>query len=135
MPGPAYLLDTDWIIDHFSGIEHVTQKILELDQSGLGVSIISVAELYEGFHFSRDPAKSLAAFRRFQSGIKIIGLDEDICSWFGKERGRLRRTGRIIGDFDLLIAGTAIRHRLTLCTNNRRHFEMIDGLSLLSVDR
>lgn len=135
MSGSAYLLDTDWIIDHLSGVNHVSQKILELDQAGLVVSIISVAELYEGFHFSRDPVKSLTSFRRFQNGIKIIGLDEDICSWFGKERGLLRKTGRIVGDFDLLIAGTAIRHGLTLCTNNRRHFEMIDDLRLLSVDR
>ncbi len=135
MPGPAYLLDTDWIIDHLSGVELVSRKILDLDQFGLGVSMISIAELYEGFHFSRDPERSLAVFRRFQNGIKVIGLDEDICSWFGKERGRLRKTGRIVGDFDLLIAGTAIRHGLTLCTNNRRHFEMIDDLRLLSVDR
>ncbi len=88
MPGPAYLLDTEWIIDHLSGVVHVSQKILELDQSGLGVSIISVTELYEGFHFSRDPVRSVASFRRFQNGIRIIGFDEDICSWFGKERGR-----------------------------------------------
>lgn len=135
MPGPGYLLDTDWIIDHLSGVDRVSQKILELNPAGLAVSIISVAELYEGVHFSRDPVKSLASFRRFLNGMKIVSLDEDICSWFGKERGRLRKTGRIVGDFDLLIGGTAIRHGLTLCTNNRRHFEMIDDLRLLSIDR
>lgn len=135
MPGPAYLLDTDWIIDHLSGVKAVSRKILELDQDGLAVSIVSLAELYEGVYFARDPAKSLDSFRRFRNGINVIGLDEEICSWFGKERGRLRRTGRIVGDFDLLIAGTAIRHGLTLCTNNRRHFEMIEDLRLLSADR
>ena len=135
MPGPAYLLDTDWIIDHLSGVERVSRKILELDQAGLAVSIVSLAELYEGVHFARDPVKSLDAFRRFRNGMKVISLDEDICSWFGQERGRLRRIGRIVGDFDLLIGGTAIRHGLILCTNNRRHFEMIDDLRLLSVDR
>jgi tRNA(fMet)-specific endonuclease VapC len=135
VPGPGYLLDTDWIIDHLSGVDRVSQKILELNPAGLAVSIISVAELYEGVHFSRDPVKSLASFRRFLNGMKIVSLDEDICSWFGKERGRLRKTGRIVGDFDLLIGGTAIRHGLTLCTNNRRHFEMIDDLRLLSIDR
>lgn len=135
MPGPAYLLDTDWIIDHLSGVEAVSRKILELDQAGLAVSIVSLAELYEGVYFARDPEKSLASLRRFLNGINVIGLEEDICSWFGKERGRLRRAGRIVGDFDLLIAGTAIRHGLTLCTNNRRHFEMIDNLHLMSVDR
>jgi len=38
----------------------------------------------------------------------------------------------MIGDFDLLIGATALQHNLTLLTNNRRHFELIEGLSLQS---
>jgi tRNA(fMet)-specific endonuclease VapC len=39
----------------------------------------------------------------------------------------------MIGDCDLLIGATALRHNLTLLTNNRRHFERIDGLRMESV--
>jgi predicted nucleic acid-binding protein len=62
-----------------------------------------------------------------------VGIDEEICKRFGQERGKLRKEGRLIGDFDLLIAATCLCHSLTLLTNNRRHFEMIEGLQLLSV--
>jgi len=33
----------------------------------------------------------------------------------------------------LLIAATALRHKLILLTNNRRHFERVRGLQLESV--
>jgi predicted nucleic acid-binding protein len=39
----------------------------------------------------------------------------------------------IIDDIDLLIGATALQHNLTLLTNNRRHFERIDGLCIESV--
>jgi len=39
----------------------------------------------------------------------------------------------MIGDFDLLIASTCLHHRLTLLTNNRKHYEMVDGLKILSL--
>ena len=39
----------------------------------------------------------------------------------------------MIGDFDLLIAAMALQYDLTLLTNNRRHFERIDGLRIESV--
>jgi len=42
-----------------------------------------------------------------------------------------QRQGTIVDDGDLLIASTAIVHRLPLVTANIRHFEWIDGLTLL----
>jgi predicted nucleic acid-binding protein len=32
-----------------------------------------------------------------------------------------------------IIGATALHHHLTLLTNNRRHFELIDGLPLMSL--
>jgi predicted nucleic acid-binding protein len=36
-------------------------------------------------------------------------------------------------DFDLLVGITARRYGLTLLTNNRRHFQNIDGLQVESL--
>ena len=65
--------------------------------------------------------------------VDVISIDDEICRVFATERGRLRSAGNLIGDFDLLIGATAIRHDLTLLTNNRRHFERMDGLRIVSV--
>jgi predicted nucleic acid-binding protein len=39
----------------------------------------------------------------------------------------------MIGDLNLLIGATTLRHDITLLTNNRRHFELIEKLRVVSV--
>jgi predicted nucleic acid-binding protein len=97
------------------------------------LSVISLAELYEGVHYSRNPVRSQEILARFLSGVTLVPVDEGVCNIFGRERGRLRQQGRMIGDFDLLIGATCLRHDLTICTNNRRHFEAIAGLRIIDV--
>jgi tRNA(fMet)-specific endonuclease VapC len=94
---------------------------------------VSLAELYEGIYSSRNPQGNEQARREFLAGVSVTGIDEETCQEFGNERGRLRAAGELVGDFDLFIGATALRHRLTLLTNNRRHFERIEGLRLISL--
>jgi tRNA(fMet)-specific endonuclease VapC len=129
---PGALLDTDWVIDHFNGIAAITRRIEELRPLGLALSVISLAELYEGIHYSRDPAQSRAVLSRFLSTVTVVPVDEAVCDIFGRERGKLRQQGTMIGDFDLLIAATCLRHDLGIGTNNRRHFEMVEGLRFVA---
>jgi len=132
MTSLAFLIDTDWVIDHFNAVSYVTRRLKELQPRGLALSVISQAELWEGVYFSRDPKRSQATLEEFLSGVVVLGLDEEICKRFGQLRGSLRRGGRLIGDFDLLIAASALRHGLTLLTNNRKHYEAIAGLQIES---
>jgi tRNA(fMet)-specific endonuclease VapC len=116
------LVDTDWAIEYLKGRPAVVERLDAARQKGLGISIISLAELHEGVYYSKDPQRSEAGLRKFLSGIEVIGLDEEICRVFGQQRGRLRKEGRLVGDFDTLIAATCLHYDLTLFTNNRRHF-------------
>ena len=128
-----YLLDPDWAIDHLHDVERVVRRLEELAPAGLGLSIVSLAELYDGVFGATDPEKSERALSRFLERIDVLAVDEPVCRIFARERGRLRAAGIPIGDFDLLISATAIRHDLTLLTNNRRHFERVQGLDIISV--
>jgi len=129
----SYLIDTDWIIHYLNGNNEIVEKIKSLERGILAASVVSLAELYEGVYYSTNPEGNEEALENFLSGISILGIEDNVCKVFGKERGRLRQSKKIIGDFDLLIASTCIYHRLTLLTNNRRHYEMVDGLSILSL--
>ena len=129
----GYLIDTDWIIDHFNRVEGTTQKLKELRPAGIAMSVISLAELYEGVIYSRDPSRSQQALDTFLQEIPVLGVDEEICKDFGRERGRLRQQRKTVSDFDLLIASTCLCYDLTLLSNNRRHYEMIEGLQVLSL--
>ena len=128
-----YLIDTDWMIDHLNQVDRVVNRLKELRPQGLALSVISLAELYEGVYYARDPDKSQAALDAFLEDVAVLGIDEEICRRFGKERGRLRKEGQLIGDFDLLIGSTALQHNLTVLTNNRRPFELIESVQSESV--
>jgi len=127
-----YLIDTDWAIHYLNGHSRIVQRLKTLRNQGLGVSVVSLAELYEGVYYSADPEGSEEGLEDLLSEVAIVGIDKETCRVFGKERGRLRAAGRTIGDFDLLIGATALNHNLTVLTNNRRHFELIKNLSLES---
>ncbi len=130
-----YLIDTDWVIDHLRLVAPVTTRLAELTPEGLALSIVSLAELYEGVYYSRDPVQSEEVLKSFLNpDLQILGIDEETCQIFGRERGRLRQQGQNIGDMDLFIAATSLRHNLTLLSNNRRHFEQVQGLEIISIN-
>ena len=128
-----YLVDTDWAIHYLNGHPAISQRLDELTLEGLALSVVSIAELYEGVYYSTDPSGNERDLQDFLGGVSILGLDVETAQVFGRQRGRLRAARTIIGDFDLLIGATALRHDLTLLSNNRRHFELIEGLRLLSL--
>ena len=126
------LLDTDWAISYLNRVPRTVRRVDALHPEGIGVSIVSVAELYEGTLNSYDPERYERILADFLRRYRIIDLDVPICRIFGMERARLRAAGTLIPDMDLLIGATALRHNLTLLTNNRRHFGRLAGLSIIS---
>jgi tRNA(fMet)-specific endonuclease VapC len=129
---PQYLVDTDWVIHYLNGRDDIVNRVRAVRPDGLGLSVVALAELYEGVYYSRDPDKDEQGLSDFLRGVLVFGIDEETAQIFGRERGRLRAAGRLIGDADLLIAATALQYNLTLLSNNRRHFERIEGLRIES---
>ena len=127
-----YLVDTDWIILHFRGNDQVARRIEELIPEGIGLSVVSMGELYEGVCGSSDPAGSESALRLILSEIDVVPIDDEVCRIYGQQRGRLRARSADTGNNDIWIGATAIRHGLTLLTNNRRHFDRMQDLSIVS---
>lgn len=99
----------------------------------MGISVVSLAELYEGVYYSTNPVGNEEALAEFLTGVSVLAIDEGICKVFGKERGRMRQQGNMIGDIDLLIASSCLYQGAILLTNNRRHFQAVEGLKLLSI--
>ena len=128
-----YLLDTDWAIEYLHANSRFVDRIADLLPDGIGVSVITLAELYEGVVGASDRQSSERELSQLINRLDLLGVDDEVARIFGAERSRLRAEGRIIGDFDLLIGATALRHDLTLLTNNRGHFERISRLSIESI--
>ena len=131
----TYLVETDWAVHWLRGGEEIVNRLSVLQIQGVGLSVISLAELYTGVNYSTDPASARTGLDDFLSLVTILGVNHDICQIFGEENARLRKEGLVIGDFDLLIAATCLHHGLKLLTNNRRHFQRIEGLEIISAER
>ena len=128
-----YLVDTDWVIDYQHRISRTVQLLDSFLSDGVGMSVVSLAELYEGHLALPDTQAQDRELQSFLASITVVPVDDAVCRLFARERRRLRIAGNLIGDLDILIGCTAIRHDLTLLTNNRRHFERLSGLNIISV--
>ena len=69
-----YLIDTDWVIDYLFGVERVVSRINASIPGSLGLSIVSMAELYEGVFYARDPVADEHALRQFVAKVDILTL-------------------------------------------------------------
>jgi tRNA(fMet)-specific endonuclease VapC len=82
-----YLVDTDWAIYYLRGDAHVVRRLEALKQDGLGLSVISLAELYEGVFSSRDPDAGEQGLTNFLRRSTLVGLDDGTCLDSAKAAG------------------------------------------------
>jgi len=128
----THLLDTGWIIRHLRASRDFTAAISRIGAGRLAVSIVALAELAEGIYRASDPAAARSAVEAFLSDKAVLRLTPQICDLFGSLRAELRGQNLLIGDIDLFIASTSLESLLTLLTTNRKHFERITGLRIVS---
>ncbi len=92
-------------------------------QERFAVSVVSVTAFLEGFTNTVDGEAFLRPFQWL-----------DVSSEVAREAARIRRDlrarGRLIGDFDILIAATAIAGEMELVTDDGEHFGQVRGLRL-----
>lgn len=129
----GYLIETDWAVHYLRGHQKIVDKIKAYQSAGLSISIITLAELQAGVYYSKDTDRARQGLDDFLSVVQFLPITEEICEDYGKEYARLRQAGQLIGDFDLLIAVTYLRHNLILLTNNEEHFKRIPGLKVESL--
>src|SRR5262249_39006307 len=94
------------------------------------VSSIALFELWYGVNKSSKPDFNRKRLEAFLSGpILILPFEDADSRAAGSLRAALEGVGRPIGAYDLLLAGQALRHELTLVTSNVREFSRVKNLS------
>jgi tRNA(fMet)-specific endonuclease VapC len=110
----AILLDTDVLIDHLRG-----HRRLDLVDPAWRISVVTRCELFAGRNTDE---------RRLRQTLDQ--LDEfPVNRVIAESAGRIRRATQL-AVADALIAATALEQQISLMTRNRRHFELVPGLSL-----
>src|SRR6266851_2976788 len=125
-----YLVDSDYIADYLVARPSSTELLPSLASEGISISLLTVGEIYEGIYYGYHPEEGTIRFQRFLDTVYILRPTPGIMQRFARIRGELRRTGNIIGDFDILIGATALQHKLTLVTRNLRDYTRIPHLDL-----
>jgi tRNA(fMet)-specific endonuclease VapC len=125
-----YLIDTNSIIYAFKDAGNVRQCWASVPVDEIVLCSVCIFELEFGLAKSSSPT----AFRQFLSGIRerhrTLNFDDTAALRAGQVRAVLSAGGSPIGPFDLLIAGIALAHNLTLVTRNTREFTRVPGLKL-----
>ena len=128
-----YLLDTNACIALING-QPTTVRARMQKASAVGdrmlVSSIAVFELWYGVGKSSRQEFNRKRLETFLAGpIRVLPFDETDARVAGSVRAALEAAGKPIGAFDLLIAGQAVRHQMTLVTANVSEFSRVKGLA------
>jgi tRNA(fMet)-specific endonuclease VapC len=130
-----YLLDTNACIRILNGrSESLVTQLRRRTPSEIFLCSVVKAELIYGAFRSARAAENLRLLRRFFEPFDSLPFDDACAETYGRIRTDLERAGTPIGPNDLVIAATAVAHKLTLVTANTREFERVIGLSLENWD-
>lgn len=125
----CYVLDTDTCIYWLKGNERIRQKVLQVGTESLGLTVVTLAELKFGAYNSKKVKENLKNIDKFLSKMDVLPLNPAAADKFGTIKACLRKEGRIIEDFDILIASITISYGGVLVTNNVEHFKRIAELN------
>ena len=125
------ILDTDVVIDFFTGISPEAEGVSKLiSQEEAALTSISVFELYAGIEGKR----RLGQIETFIRDLTIIPLDVIEAALAGKIYTQLKSNGQLIGTHDILIAAVCIANGLPLYTKNVIHFSKIKDIQILTTE-
>jgi tRNA(fMet)-specific endonuclease VapC len=117
--------------DFLNGQQRVVQFFSSHSDEGIGISIISYAELYEGVLRSPRRVERLSQLERFVDTLDVFPVDSNVARRFAEIRTELRQRGEPIPDLDTLIGATALSQDLPILTRDQ-HFSRVKGLQVIS---
>ena len=131
MENRLIILDTDVVIDFFTGVSPEAEGVLKLiSQEEAALTAISVFELYAGIEGKR----RLDQIETFIRDLTILPLDVIEAALAGKIYTQLKSKGQLIGTHDILIAAVCLANGLPLYTKNVIHFSKIKDIQILTIE-
>lgn len=98
----------------------------------LGASVFVLCELAAGAELARDPARERERVARLADSLEAVSPGSDFASTYGRLLARMQRSGMKVATMDLLIGTSAMESGAPLLTRNRKDFEKIPGLDVLT---
>ena len=110
-----------------------------LEGHAIALSFITVGEQYAGYRKKISKGEwneaRMTILEARLAMVAVVPYDIEVCRTYGILKTTLKNpdgSDRTVPSNDLWIAACAVRHALTLVTNNRKHFSGIPGLVIIS---
>jgi len=127
----VYLLDTNiciFLIKKKNPI--LIEKLKKYYNRGIFISSLTLAELEFGVENSDHKEKNRLSLIEFLTIFEILNFEQKDTQSYGMIKSDLRKSGKIIGAIDELLAAQAISRNLIFVTNKTKEFERINNLRI-----
>lgn len=109
-------------------------KIRELEERNdrIATTIITIYELLKGASLSAKRQRNLQLVRETISSFQVLDLSPEACEEASNIFCELQKSGKLISEFDILIAAIARTNSESILTRDK-HFRCIAGLDLIEM--
>jgi len=129
----TYLLDTCIPIMVFRGHEEPIKWLSTIPADQIKISSITVMELQAGIEYATvNVEKKKKQLKTFLNLYETINFGTGDANQTAKITADLKKQGKMIGPYDLQIAGTAMNHQFTLVSCNLKEFNRVNKLDVIS---
>jgi predicted nucleic acid-binding protein len=129
-------LDTSFLIDllreQVKGSGPATRWLEDQAATPLGASIFVECELEAGASNAAHPSRERERIRQLLAALAVVPPGERFAPLYGSVLVDIHRRGKAISTMDLLIATTALESGAPLLTANRKHFDVVPDLAVLT---
>ena len=126
-----YLLDTNiciFLIKKKNPL--LIEKLKKYYNKGIFISSLTLAELEYGVENSDHKEKNRLSLIEFLTIFEILNFEQKDTQSYGMIKSDLRKSGKMVGAIDALLAAQAISRKLIFITNNTKEFERINNLRI-----
>jgi len=125
----GFMLDTDISSYIIKRRPATLLERFEKQAETLSVSVMTAAELRFAAEKAGRP-NLVELVEAYLERLAILDWTNEVSGHYARIRSELERSGKPIGNMDLLIAVHAVSQRMILVTNNLKHFSNVPGLKV-----
>lgn len=131
--GRKICLDSDFLINVLRKDNEALKQIKEYEKNDsiLSTTSINLFELYYGAFNFKFTNNNLELIEELTQSIEILDFTKKSSFFAGKIMSQLKKSGQPLNFRDVFIAAVSISNNYSLKTNNKKHFERIEGLEVL----
>jgi tRNA(fMet)-specific endonuclease VapC len=115
-----FVLDTNHLIGVLKSDPRVRSRADALSPRDVGIPLLALGEALYGAYRSARASENLTAIARLRAVLPVLPVTDSIVERYARVRADLAARGRPKGDFDLVIACTALEHGADAADERRR---------------